>query len=74
MGPKGKTNKSRERQKQACDTASVKVKQMEGNLEQLRNSLNALTDEYSTKTAELLAKEEVRNLNEQIFEIDVWKV
>ena len=66
MGPKGKSIKSRERQKRVCDTARVKIqlKQMEGNLEQLRDSLDALNDEYSKKTAEFLGKQkEVENLN-----------
>ena len=74
MGPKGKSIKSRERQKRACDTARVKIqlKQMEGNLEQLKDSLNALNDEYSKKTAEFLGKQkEIENLNKQICEIDV---
>ena len=45
---------------------------MEHNLDRLRNSLNTLNDEYSKKTAELLAKQvEVENLNKQLFEIDV---
>ena len=44
---------------------------MEDNLEKLRNSLNALNDEYSKQTTELLAKQEVENLNKHIFEIDV---
>ena len=64
----------REREKRACDTARVKrqVKQMEDNLEKLRNSQKALNDEYSKKRAELLAKQkEVENLNKHIFEIDV---
>ena len=72
MGPKGKTKKSRDKQRRACETASVKrqLKQMEGNLEELRNSLNALNVEYSNKTAELLEKN-TQVLNKQIFEIDV---
>ena len=73
MGPKGKTNKSSEQKKRACAAASLQkqVNQMEDNLDQLRNSLNALNDEYTKKTAELLAKQvEVENLNEQLFEID----
>ena len=45
---------------------------MEDNLEQLRNSLNALNEEYSKKTAELFAEKEVKKLNKQIFEIDVY--
>ena len=45
---------------------------MEGNLEELRNSLNALNVEYSNKTAELLEKQKnIQVLNKQIFEIDV---
>ena len=74
MGPKGKTKKSRDKQRRACETASVKrqLKQMEGNLEELRNSLNALNVEYSNKTAELLEKQKnIQVLNKQIFEIDV---
>ena len=70
MGPKGKTKKSRDKQKHACETASIKrqVKQMEGNLEQLRNSLNALNVEYSNKTAELLARQKnIEVLTKQIF-------
>ena len=49
MGPKGKTNKSREQKKRACAAASLQkqVNQMEDNLDQLRNSLNALNDEYT---------------------------
>ena len=56
------------------DTARVKIqlKQIEGNLEQRRDSLDALNDEYSKKTAEFLGKQkEVENLNKQICEIDV---
>ena len=74
MGPEGKTKKSRDKQRRACETASVKrqLKQMEGNLEELRNSLNALNVEYSNKTAELLEKQKnIQVLNKQIFEIDV---
>ena len=74
MGPKGKTKKSRDKQRRACETASVKrqLKQMEGNLEEFRNSLNALNVEYSNKTAELLEKQKnIQVLNKQIFEIDV---
>ena len=71
MGPKGKTKKSRDKQMRACETDSVKrqLKQMEGNLEELRNALNV---EYSNKTAELLEKQtNIQVLNKQIFEIDV---
>ena len=40
-----------ERETEACGMVRVKrqVKQMEDNLEQLRNSLNALNDEYSKR-------------------------
>ena len=45
---------------------------MEGNLEQLRNSLNALNVEYSNKTAELLARQKnIEVLTMQIFDMDV---
>ena len=74
MGPKGKTKKSRDKQRRACETASVKrqLKQMECNLKELRNSLNALNVQYSNKTAELLEKQKnIQVLNKQIFEIDV---
>ena len=65
MGPKGKTSKLREQKKRACAAASIQkqVNQMEH---------NTLNDEYSKKTAELLAKQvEVENLNKKLFEIDV---
>ena len=74
MGPKGKTKKSRDTQKRACETACVKrqVKQMEGSLEQLRNSLNALNIEYSSNTAELLAKQKnIEVLKKEISDMDV---
>ena len=73
MGPKGKTKKSRDKQKRAWETASVKrqVKQMEGNFEQLRNSLNAFNVEYSNITVELLTKENIEVLKKQIFDKDV---
>ena len=74
MGPKGKTSKLREQKKRACAAASIKnqVNQIEHNLDRLRNSLNTLNDEYSKKTAELLAKQvAVGNLNKKLFEIDV---
>ena len=53
MGPKGKTKKSKDKQKRASETASVKrqVKQMEGHLEQLRNSIDALNVECSEKNS-----------------------
>ena len=74
MGPKCKTKKSRDTQKRACETACVKrqVKQMEGSLEQLRNSLNVLNIEYSSKTAELLAKQKnIEVLKKEISDMDV---
>ena len=55
----------REQKKPACAAASIQkqVNQMEH---------NTLNDEYSKKTAELLAKQvEVENLNKKLFEIDV---
>ena len=69
-----KTKKSRDKQKRACETVSVKrqVKQMEGNLEQLRYRLNALNVEYSNKTAELLARQKnIEVLTKQIFYMGV---
>ena len=74
MGPKGKTKKSRDKQRRASETASVKrqLKQMEGNLDELKNRLNVLNVEYSNKTAELLEKQKkIQVLNKQIFELDV---
>ena len=74
MGPKGKTSKSRDRQKRASETASVKrqINQMEGALEQLKNNLHSLNIEYSKITAELLAKQHtVDDLNKKIIEINI---
>ena len=56
----------REQKKRTCAAASIQkqVNQMEH---------NTLNDEYSKKTAELLAKQvEVENLNKKLFEIDVY--
>ena len=45
---------------------------MEGSLEQLRNSINALNIEYSSKTAELLAKQKnIEVLKKEISDMDV---